>query len=139
MMRKIDIPKWKAFADDKQNFTKLMKFGVKKDGKHFKKEENSGNQHIFYLVKDEFRHSDAEPHSSVGSVQDLRTGGRMFNTRAWPIFFPRIDDSHCDRILSYLTAVHSFDNGSGESSQWLERILCRVLVKKNPGKYGYIN
>ena len=30
---------------------------------------------------------------------------------ARPIFFPRIDDSHCDRIHSSLTAVRCFDNG----------------------------
>ena len=28
-----------------------------------------------------------------------------------PIFFRRIDERHCDRIHSYLTAVRSFDNG----------------------------
>ena len=28
-----------------------------------------------------------------------------------PVFFPRIDDSHCDRIHSPLTAVYCFDNG----------------------------
>ena len=28
-----------------------------------------------------------------------------------PIFFPRIADSHCDRIHSSLTAVRCFDNG----------------------------
>ena len=30
---------------------------------------------------------------------------------ARPIFFPRTDDSHCDRIHSSLTAVRCFDNG----------------------------
>ena len=30
---------------------------------------------------------------------------------AQPIFFQRIDDSHCDRIHSSLTAVCCFDNG----------------------------
>ena len=30
---------------------------------------------------------------------------------ALPTFFPRIDDSHCDRIHSSLTAVYCFDNG----------------------------
>ena len=30
---------------------------------------------------------------------------------AWPIFFPRIDDCHCDRIHSSLTGVCCFDNG----------------------------
>ena len=52
----------------------------------------------------------AKSYSIVGSVQDLRTGGRWFDTRARPIPFPRIDDSHCDRI-HFLTAVHCFGNG----------------------------
>ena len=29
---------------------------------------------------------------------------------ARPIFFPRIDDRHCDRIHSFLTTVRCFDN-----------------------------
>ena len=29
---------------------------------------------------------------------------------AWPTFFPRINDSFCDRIRSSLTSVHYFDN-----------------------------
>ena len=53
----------------------------------------------------------AESHSPVGSIADLRTEGRWFNTWLGPIFFPRIDDSHCYRIHSSLTAVHYFDNG----------------------------
>ena len=32
-------------------------------------------------------------------------------TLAWPIFFCRTDDNHCDRIHSSLTGVHSFHNG----------------------------
>ena len=31
--------------------------------------------------------------------------------QARPIFLTRIDDSHCDRIHFYLTAVRCFDNG----------------------------
>ena len=31
--------------------------------------------------------------------------------QARPLFFPRIDDSHCDRIHFSLTAVRCFDNG----------------------------
>ena len=46
-----------------------------------------------------------------GSVQNLRTGGRWFDPRVWPIFFPRINDRHCNRIHSSLTAVHCFDHG----------------------------
>ena len=45
----------------------------------------------------------ARPHSSVGSIQDLRKGGRWFES--WG------HDNHYDRINSSLTAVHSFDNG----------------------------
>ena len=37
-------------------------------------------------------------------------------------FFPRIDDSHCDRIHSSLTAVHCFNNGyvGKQSVAWKE-------------------
>ena len=34
----------------------------------------------------------------------------LVRSSARPIFFPRIDDSHCDRIHSSLTAVRCFDN-----------------------------
>ena len=51
----------------------------------------------------------AESHSSVDSIADLRTGGLWFDP--WPILFPRIDDSHCDRIHCSLTTVCCFDNG----------------------------
>ena len=57
-----------------------------------------------HLNKSNFRH--AEHPSPFSSVQGLRTGGRWFESPARPIFFPRIDDSHCDRIHSSLTAVH---------------------------------
>ena len=40
----------------------------------------------------------AEPHSSVVSVADLRTGNIWFDPRLGQYFFPRIDDIHCDRI-----------------------------------------
>ena len=53
----------------------------------------------------------AEPHCLVGSVRDLRTGCRWFDPLARPTYFPKIDDSHCDRIHSSLTAVHCFDDG----------------------------
>ena len=75
-----------------------------------------------YIVRYDFGHSfckgsltlyhtsptfNAKPHSSVGSVADLRPGGRWFPA----IFFSRIDDSYCDRIHSSVTAVLCFDNG----------------------------
>ena len=34
----------------------------------------------------------------------------LVRSPAWPIFFLRIDDSHCDRIHFSLTTVHCFDN-----------------------------
>ena len=48
--------------------------------------------------------------SSVRRVADFSTRGRCFDSPARPIFFPRTDDSHCDRIHSSLTAVHCFNN-----------------------------
>ena len=35
----------------------------------------------------------------------------LVRSAARPLFFPRIDYSHCDRIHSSLTAVHCFTNG----------------------------
>ena len=35
----------------------------------------------------------------------------LVRSPARPIFFPRIDDSHCDRIHSSLIAVRCIDNG----------------------------
>ena len=52
------------------------------------------------------------PAALNSSIEDLRTGGCWFESPAWPIFFPRINNSHCDRIHSTLTAVHSFLDGS---------------------------
>ena len=41
----------------------------------------------------------------------LQTWEHEVRSPARPIFFPRIDDSHCDRIHSSLTTVRCFDNG----------------------------
>ena len=57
------------------------------------------------------RNSTAEPHSSVGSVADLRTGGRWFDPRLGQYSFRGLMISHCDRIHSSLTGVLCFDNG----------------------------
>ena len=51
----------------------------------------------------------AEPHSSVLSVQDLRTGV-LVRSMARPMFFARIGGSHCKRSRSSLTAFHCFNN-----------------------------
>ena len=52
----------------------------------------------------------AKPHSSVGSVWGFEKRRSLVRSPAGPIFFPRIDDSHCGRIHSSLTAVCCFDN-----------------------------
>ena len=53
--------------------------------------------------------------SENGMAQSVDTGlenrRSLVRSLAWQIFFPRIDDSHCNRIHSSLTAVHCFDNG----------------------------
>ena len=73
----------------------------------------------------------AEPHSSVGSIADLRTGGSWFNPAGRPIFFRRIHDSHCDRIRSSLMAVHCFDNGySGKQSVALKEYCAEYWLKE---------
>ena len=53
-------------------------------------------------------------------------------------FFRRIDNAHCDRIHSSLTAVHSFDDGyvGKQPVHSLKRIFCRELVKGNPGSFN---
>ena len=60
--------------------------------------------------------------SSVGSVEDVKTGG------CW--FFPSIDDSHCDRIHSSLTAVRCFYNAYVEKQPgaWKEYCSEYLLV-----------
>ena len=51
------------------------------------------------------------PLGSIGIVEDLRTGGRWFEPPTQQMFFSRVDDSHCNRIHSSLSAIHFFDNG----------------------------
>ena len=79
----------------------------------------------------------AEPHSSVGSVLDLRTGSRWFDPPAQPIFFPRTDDSHCDRIHFSLITVHCFDNGYlGKQPVAWKEYCAEYWLKRTPGKHG---
>ena len=73
----------------------------------------------------------AEPHSSVSSVVDLRTGGRWFGPQT--IFFPRIDDSATGFIpLSPLSIVSTMV--MWESSQWLGKNILRSTGQKNSRK-----
>ena len=49
----------------------------------------------------------------------------LVRSPARPIFFPRIDDSHCDRIHSSLTAIRWFDNGYvGKQPVALGKMTC---------------
>ena len=53
---------------------------------------------------------------------------------ALSVFFPRTDDSHCDRIRSSLTAVHCFDNGHVGKLPELEKNIVRSTCLKNSKK-----
>ena len=53
----------------------------------------------------------AEPHSSVGSVADLRAGGRWFNPQLGQYSFQELMIVIATVFNSSLTAVHCFDNG----------------------------
>ena len=84
-----------------------------------------------------FKLYSAEPYGSVGSVANLRQGGRRFDPRLGQYSFRGLMTArHCDRIHSSLTAVRCFDNGCGKAASGLEGILCGVLVKRTPGNHG---
>ena len=97
----------------------------------------------------------AELHSSVGSGGlENRRSLVQFLTR--PTFFPRIDNNHCDRIHSSLTAVHCFDDGYvgkqpvvwneycaecwlKELQKSMDRSTCRHNTVENGVKHNTIN
>ena len=64
------------------------------------------------------------------------------------MFFPKIDDSYCDRIHSSLTTVHCFDNGYvGKqpatleeycAGYWLKEVLESICIDRYTG-LGDIN
>ena len=70
----------------------------------------------------------ASPCLSVGRVQNLRARGSWFDPWPLPIFFPRIEHSHFDRIHALLIAVYCFDDGyeGKQPVAWKD--------KNNPGK-----
>ena len=81
-----------------------LQFSKKKSG-WVERAQSSQIQCCFSFVK-------AEPHSSVGSIADLRTGGRWFDPRLSQYSFQGcMYDSHCNRINFSLTTVCCFDNG----------------------------
>ena len=68
-----------------------------------------------------------KPHSSVGSVADLRTGGHWFD--------PRLGRYHFDRIESSLTAVLCFDNSYvGKQPVVWKEYCAEYWLKKNSRK-----
>ena len=72
-------------------------------------------------------HSLGEPHSSVGSVADLRTGGRFFDPRLGQYSFRGlvivIATGFVPLSLSPLSVVSTMV--MWESSQWLEKNIVR--------------
>ena len=135
-----DLSKFKAFADDKVNVTRKLKFVLRRVENMVVNGENAGYQHfllfpqcfqklcflgslkgselcgkvisIYFHISRWFHFEKPSPCGWVSRVQDLRTAGSWFDPWAWqPIFFGRIDFSHCDSILSSLTIVFCFCNG----------------------------
>ena len=72
----------------------------------------------------------AEPHSSVDSVANLRTGGSRFDPRLGQYSFRGLMIVAVTGLipLSPLSVISTMV--MWKSSQWLERIFCGVLVKK---------
>ena len=76
------------------------------------------------------------PRSSVASVEDLRTGGRWFEPPAWPIFFLRIGESHCNRNHFSHHCPYFFSNSyvGQQPVAWKEHC---AEYWSTPGKHGY--
>ena len=78
----------------------------------------------------------AEPHSSVGSVADLRTGGRWFDPRLGQYSLRRLMIVIVTGFifLSPLSVVSAMV--CGKTASGLEGKFCAVLAKRTPGKHG---
>ena len=81
----------------------------------------------------------AKPHSSVGSIADLKTGGHWLDPQLGQYSFRGL-------MIFIATGFIPLSQPSvvatmvvWESSQWPERILCRVLVKRTPGKHREVH
>ena len=76
-------------------------------------------------------------YSSADSVLDLRAGSRWFDPKVRPKFFPRIDDSHSDKIHSPLTAFDYLDNVYvGKQPVAWRKYCAEYWLKRTPGKHG---
>ena len=51
------------------------------------------------------------PHNTLSKPLAAYPGSGWVDPRVRPMFFPRIDYGHCDRVHSSLTAAHCFGNG----------------------------
>ena len=81
----------------------------------------------------------AESYSSFSSVQDPVLENRMslVQSPARPIFLPRTDDRHCDRIHFSLASVHCFDNGYVIKQPVARREYCaEYWFNRSPGMQG---
>ena len=67
--------------------------------------------------------SQLSPVVSVGSIEDMRTGGCQFKSLFWPMFFLRIDGSDCNRIHSSLTLSIVSTMVMWGSRQWLGKTI----------------
>ena len=77
----------------------------------------------------------AKPHSSVGSIADLRTRGRWFDPRLgqysfWGLMITLATGFIQDSFLPHHCPLFR------QAAIGLERIMCRVLVKRITGKHG---
>ena len=66
----------------------------------------------------------AAPHSSLGI--ELENSMGLDRSPARPIFFPRIDDTHCNRIHASLTAIHDEKNSR---QAWIGALATAILLK----------
>ena len=78
----------------------------------------------------------SESHSSVSSIVDLRTGSHWFDPRLGQyslrgLIIVTVTGFIPPTLLSVVLTMVMW-----ESSHWLGKNMCRVLVKRTPGKHG---
>ena len=124
--KNVNLSKLKAFADYNLKLAAIIEFVFDRVENIMEKRANAGYHNVFKspylscLLK-----LKAEPHSSIGSVVDLRTAGRWFD--------PRLGQHSIRRLmivivtgfipLSLLSVVSTMV--MWESSQWLRENIVR--------------
>ena len=85
-------------------------------------QESGGDTDRQTMAKEYAHDLSLSPNSLVVSIPDLRKGGYWFDPPARLIFFPWIDDSHCDRIHSCPTTMLCFseDYVGNQQVAWKE-------------------